>query len=185
MTYFALVVAGEAIRYVSCLHFDPLFDAKYHAILPIVIVHSFCSVLALILGPFQFVPALRRFDVKLHRDSGKLYLTCVAAGGATAFLMGTVAFGGTTSRLGFCLFASLWLYTAWQALQSARQRRLSQHRGWMIRNYALTFGAATLRFYLHSLQLMGFDFVHIYPLVTWLGWLPNIVAVEWWLRRER
>ena len=39
-----------------------------------------------------------------------------------------------------------------------------------------------LRIYLHGLEMLGFDFDQVYPMVTWMGWVPNLLFVEWMLR---
>lgn len=56
------------------------------------------------------------------------------------------------------------------------------HRKWMARSFALTFGAVTLRIYLPSFLAMGLPFDKAYPLVAWVSWVPNLLAVElFWL----
>ncbi len=51
-----------------------------------------------------------------------------------------------------------WLYTGAQAYLSIRRRDVVAHRRWMIRNYALTFAAVTLRLELGLLQVSGLNF---------------------------
>jgi len=50
----------------------------------------------------------------------------------------------------------------------------------MIRNYAPTFAAVTLRVYLPLLIEFGFngDFIPAYQLVSWLRWVPNIIVAQ-------
>ena len=52
----------------------------------------------------------------------------------------------------------------------------------MIRNYALTFAAVTLRIELFALIAAGVPFA--YKTVAWSSWLPNLLVVEGWIRRE-
>jgi len=52
----------------------------------------------------------------------------------------------------------------------------------MTRNYALTFAAVTLRWYLVACwQIFGYDLG--YWIQGWLCWVPNIILVELYLRR--
>lgn len=44
--------------------------------------------------------------------------------------------------------ALAWLYSGGRAWRAIRERDLTDHRRWMIRNFALTFSAVTLRLYL-------------------------------------
>ncbi|MEQ9003518.1 MAG: DUF2306 domain-containing protein, partial [Pseudomonadales bacterium] len=58
------------------------------------------------------------------------------------------------------------------------------HRRWMVRNFALTFAAVTLRLELGLLTgALGWSFDHAYLTVAWLCWVPNLVVAEWWLLR--
>ena len=48
----------------------------------------------------------------------------------------------------------------------------------MVRSYALTFAAVTLRLWLSALTGAGVPFFEAYAAVAWLSWLPNLAAVE-------
>jgi cyanate permease len=63
--------------------------------------------------------------------------------------------------------------------------RSVEHRRWMIRSYALTFGAVTLRLYLAVAIATQMDFAVAYRAISFLAWVPNLALVEWWLRRGR
>jgi len=65
------------------------------------------------------------------------------------------------------------------------QRNLTEHRRWMIRSFALTFAAVTLRLYLPAAVLLHFPFEDSYRVISFLCWVPNLLAVEIFLRRSR
>jgi hypothetical protein len=92
--------------------------------------------------------------------------------------------GGSPGTVGFSVLALLWLYTGTMAFVAIRRRDVTTHRRWMIRNYALTFAAATLRIELGVLQLGGLAFDVAFPIVAWSSWTLNALAVELWLRRR-
>jgi hypothetical protein len=52
----------------------------------------------------------------------------------------------------------------------------------MIRSFALTFAAVTLRLYLPLIFLTGFNFVDGYRAISFLCWVPNLVLAELYLR---
>jgi hypothetical protein len=54
----------------------------------------------------------------------------------------------------------------------------------MIRNYALTFAAVTLRIYLGLFFAARMEFSDFYPSLAWLCWVPNLILTEWWLLRR-
>jgi len=185
MSYLALLVAARTLKYVTTdtAVFDTLFREKYATHLPVILAHGAAAIAALVIGPAQFVPALRRRWPRIHRVLGRAYMLAILVAAPTGLLMGTMAEGGAVARAAFCSMATLWLATALLAFDTARKRRIPEHRAWMIRNYALTFGAVTLRVYLNALQSAGLDFETIYPWVAWAAWVPNLVVAELLARR--
>lgn len=142
--------------------------------------HVFASAVALALGPFQFSARLRSTRPGLHRWLGRLYLGIgVLPGGLAGLFMALHAFGGPASRLGFAALALAWLYTGFRAYRAIRSRDLASHRRWMVRNFALTFAAVTLRLYLPASVAAGIPFELAYPVIAWLCWLPNLAVAEW------
>jgi uncharacterized membrane protein len=141
--------------------------------------HIFASVVALALGPFQFSAKLRARHLALHRWSGRLYLGLgVLVGGLAALFMAAHAFGGLAARLGFACGAVVWLYTGWRAYTAIRARDIVSHRRWMVRNFAVTFAAVTLRLWLPASMISGIPFELAYPAIAWLCWAPNLLLAE-------
>lgn len=148
--------------------------------------HIFASVVALAVGPFQFSQGLRTKRRGLHRWLGRLYLGVgVLVGGLAGLFMAFHAFGGIAARLGFAMLALAWLYTGFRAYRAIRARDLAAHRQWMVRNFALTFAAVTLRLWLPASIASGIPFELAYPVVAWLCWVPNLLAAELLLRQTR
>lgn len=52
----------------------------------------------------------------------------------------------------------------------------------MVRSYALTLPAVTLRIYLPVSLIAGVHFMVAYPAIAWLCWVPNAIAAEWLIR---
>lgn len=113
------------------------------------------------------------------RTMGRVYLAGVAVGSVFGFYMAWLAYGGIISSLGFATLAVLWLYTGAVALIRVRGGQIRAHRDWMIRNYALTFAAVTLRIWLPLLsEVAGIEFVNAYRAVAWLCWIPNLYVAQ-------
>ncbi len=51
----------------------------------------------------------------------------------------------------------------------------------MIRSWALTFAAVNLRLYLGIAFAMGLAFSDSYPVISFLCWVPNLIAAELYL----
>ena len=95
------------------------------------------------------------------------------------------ATAGSSGSVGFTTLAMFWLYSGARAYIAIRRGNVQVHRRWMLRNYALTFGAATLRIELPLLIMGGLSFHAAYTMVAWISWVPNWLAVEAWLRKGR
>jgi len=53
----------------------------------------------------------------------------------------------------------------------------------MIRNFALTLAAVTLRIYMPvMLAVLHWPFPRTYITVSWLSWVPNLLVAEWMIR---
>ena len=142
--------------------------------------HIFASIVALVLGPFQFSARLRQKHRDLHRWLGRIYLAIgVIVGSLSGLYMSQYAFGGPIAKLGFAMLAVFWLYTGAQAYFAVRRGAINEHRRWMVRNFSLTFAAVTLRIYLPASMAAGVDFALAYPIIAWLCWIPNLLFAEW------
>ena len=80
------------------------------------------------------------------------------------------------------MLAILWLFTTLMGLRLAMARRFDAHRAWMIRSWALTFAAVTLRLYLPMIPLFDVAFLDGYRAISFLCWIPNLIAAELYLR---
>jgi hypothetical protein len=150
-------------------------------------IHVFTSMFALVAGFTQFFPALLRRLPHLHRWMGRLYVlnVCFITGPAS-LIMAFYANGGFTSRLAFTLLATGWIATTALGWRAAMRRQWSLHQSWMMRSYALTLSAITLRVWKYSLVFLFEPRpMDLYRLVAWLGFVPNIIFVEWLIRRHR
>lgn len=178
---YALVVYG-LLPLGAMLH--PDMRATYEAQRLGIYAHVFAAAVALTLGPFQFLAALRARYPGLHRWSGRLYLGVgVLIGGLAGLYMAAHAFGGLPARLGFAGLALGWLYTGWRAYRAIRARDIAAHRRWMVRNFALTFAAVTLRLWMPAAMASGIAFELAYPVIAWLCWVPNLLLAEFVFNR--
>jgi hypothetical protein len=176
-------VAGYAIVVYALLPLGatvhPSMQAVFRVQRPAILAHIYGSSVALLLGPMQLLPWLRERSPRWHRRAGRVYLLMgVGVGGLAGLWMAMSAFGGLVSQSGFAALGVLWLLSGWRALAAARARRFDEHRVWMIRNFALTFAAVTLRVQLGLCGAAGLAFASFYPVLAWSSWAPNLVAAE-------
>lgn len=141
---------------------------------------------ALLAGPWQFSRRLRTRALNVHRWLGRLYLLSVGLGSIAGMAMAMVSMEGLATHLGFGILALLWFMTALQAYRVIRRGEIEVHQRWMMRNFALSLAAVTLR---NEFPLMLFalhwSFHASYIMVSWLCWVPNLIVAEWMVRRRR
>ena len=148
---------------------------------PWLIVHIAGAVTALAVGSFQFIPALRR-GARPHRWIGRVYVAGCLVGGVAGLILATGSFAGPIATEGFGALAVLWLATALLGWRAAVRGRFVEHRRWMIRSWALTLAAVTLRLYLPTVMVLDLPFLPAYRAIAFLCWVPNLIAAELWLR---
>lgn len=156
-------------------------------------LHIASAGLALAIGPLQFLAPLRRRWPVAHRILGRVYVGSVALGAASGLVMSAVNRAGLVGLFGFGTLAVLWFASTLLAVRAARRGDFDHHPAWMIRSFALTFAAVTLRFWTVVLILLQSAagatdpqamFANAYAAVPFLCWLPNLVVAEWLIRRR-
>lgn len=148
-------------------------------------MHFVAGGLALITGIWGFRRDVLVRRRALHKLLGKVYVACVLVSGLSGGAMACFAMGGWVPRLGFGLLAIGWLVTTAAGWRTIHKRKdVVAHRRWMVRSYALTCGAITLRLQLGPLAMLLHGFDPAYRIVAWSAWVPNALFAEWWLRRH-
>ena len=150
------------------------------------LAHIAASPLALIFGIANLLERRKSLHRNFHRWNGRLYVLSVLVGGISGLALAYDALGGTIAEFGFGILSVLWLFVTFNAVRHARARNFVAHRRWMIRSFALTFAAVTLRLYLPFFFFVAkMDYVQASLWVAWLCWVPNIIVAEWWLSRDK
>lgn len=177
----SLVSFPPYLPFVPDVHNIAMNPSFPHAHALIIASHAVPAGLAMLLGPFQFVAPLRRRFPAVHRNVGRVYLICVAFGGTLGVLAATISVAGFVPASGFFVLGVLWLYSGVQAYVSIRKRRIQLHRVWMIRNFALTFGAVMLRLILPvGLTVTSIPRADLYSVAAW-AWAISLVFAEWFI----
>jgi len=161
----------------------------------VLVVHVFTAAVAVVLGPLQFVPAVRAHR-RTHRAIGRCYLLAGVLPSALAAVPVAAWSGNLLTQVSLSTAAVLWLGTGALAYQAARRRDIARHRAWMMRNYALTFLAVTARLLVPLLLLVQVllgdgdngpiadRVAGTIPVGQTLGWIVNLAVVEVLLHRR-
>lgn len=179
----AILAAGNAMLFMNIEAFGhPGIKERFLATQVAAWAHTVGGAVAVLIGPWQFLSRVRARLPRLHVWMGRIYLLAVLSGALGGLYFAPTSVGGQPGMLGFGVLAVFWLYTGAMAYISIRRGDVVAHRRWMIRNYALTFAAATLRIELGAMQFAGVGFNVAFPIVAWSSWVLNSLAAEAWLR---
>jgi hypothetical protein len=134
--------------------------------------------IALLVGPFQFIPSLRARHPKVHRYLGRLYVACCVIAGIGALAIVPHASGGPIAGWGFAILAVLWIGTTLGGWWSAMRRKFDLHRLLMRLSYAMTFGAVTLRLQIPIGFMLGYtSYSAMSVWLAYTSWIPNVIVV--------
>ena len=148
--------------------------------------HIFSSLIVLFAGGFLFSNVILRKYPKLHRALGKCYVGLLLFVSApSGMVMAFYANGGWMAQLSFVVLTPLWWWVTFKGYQTARSRDFKAHKKWMMRSYALSLSAISLRVYQIVLgHFFYLDPVMQYVLVSWGSWIGNLIVIEWWIWRQ-
>jgi len=150
-------------------------------------IHVFSAIIALFAGFTQFSSQFLKDHRLMHRLLGRIYVVDILViNFPAAMIMGIYANGEAVGKTAFILLDCLWFLFTWKAYSSARGRNFASHKDYMMRSYALTFSAITLRAWKlilsHSFVI---DPMELYKIDAWMGFLPNLMVAEWMIRSRR
>ncbi len=190
LLYFSLLMLRITLQYVPIRNDVAFLSIKQWVIDNDVwrvafFTHVFTSMFALLAGFTQFSRFfLNRFPI-WHRRIGYVYMIDVLfVTGPSGLIMAWYANGGWSSQLAFMVLAILWIFTTAQSWRMAMKRDFRGHQAFIIRSYALTLSALTLRAW--KWLIIGIFVLRpmdVYRIVAWLGFVPNLLFAEWYIAR--
>jgi uncharacterized membrane protein YozB (DUF420 family) len=155
-----------------------------------VVLHVLSASLFCLLGALQFDAALRQRFPRLHRSAGRVTAACGIVAALTGLWM-TAAYAIPSELQGPLLYGVrlvVGLAMTLAVVVSVRavlQRRITQHKAWMVRAYALGQGAGTQVLILLPVTLMAGAPTFIFRDVLMASaWGLNVAFAEWVIRRR-
>jgi uncharacterized membrane protein len=182
LALFAVLNALGALRYLlPHVPFPSEMDNFIHRRIALSL-HALGGAIALLAGPLQFVPRFRESNWNRHRLLGWIYCGAVLFGWCASLWIAPNAQTGWIAASGFLALGVAWIVATGLAVRFILRGDAIRHRRWMIRSFALTAAAITLRLYLPLVFVFHWPFSIAYPAIAWLCWIPNALAVELYLR---
>lgn len=144
-------------------------------------IHVFTSPIVILFGLFQFNKWFLRNRPKVHRALGKIYVfTVIIISGPSALVMALYANGGRITQTSFTILSILWILFTYLAFKKIRVKNISSHVKWMMRSYALTLSAVSLRFFAYLFDLFNVNLGprETYIILAYSSWILNLLVVE-------
>jgi uncharacterized membrane protein len=182
LALFALVNALGALRYLLPHVPFPAELDNFSQRRIALSLHALGGAIALLAGPLQFVSRFRESNWNRHRFLGWIYCSAVLLGWCASLWIAPHAQTGWIASAGFLTLGAAWIAATGLAVQFILRGDALTHRRWMIRSYALTAAAITLRVYLPLSVAFHWPFSIAYPAIAWICWIPNALAAEVYVR---
>jgi uncharacterized membrane protein len=158
----------------------------------IVALHVVLGGVYLALAPLQFVKRIRSRHLAYHRRVGRLLVAIGVVVGATALFMGLVIpKGGWPERVVIGLFGTVFLVALLKGFVHVRAGRVSLHREWMIRAFAVGLAIATSRLIFFPTLLITMTdptdrrFGTLLAVALAVAFVLHVCVAELWVRATR
>ena len=173
----AAVSSAIFIWLVAVPAFGPERLPRHAAHLPMLTGHVIGGGVMLIAGAIALRIGLTRDWFQWHRPAGYTYLTAGTIASVSALIRSFDT--EHTPGLATGALAAVWLAFSAMAFRAIRNRRIDQHRAWMIRSYVAAWTFVFCRFWTRVMpsELQGGETDMI-----WMTWVMPLFAAEMMLQ---
>ena len=188
----AVPVVGGAVRLTTVAMGIEIIpgNARFFAAPVLVTVHILSVSVFCILGAFQVSGPVRRRNLTWHPSAGRALVPVGLAAAFSGLWLTLVYppgdFDGPALFVFRMVFGIAMIVFLGLGLAAIRRRDITAHRVWMIRAFAVAFGAGTQVF--THIPLSMFPDLHGElgrTLAMGAGWILNLAVAEWIIRRPK
>ncbi|QDW28344.1 DUF2306 domain-containing protein [Pedobacter sp. KBS0701] len=156
------------------------------AYLPLFYAHVYSAIFALLAGFTQFNARILAKYPKIHKWLGYLYVSFVLLlASPSGIFIGWFANGGLVAKTSFIILGILWFWFTLKATLLILKRKITAHKKFMYRSFALAASAITLRLWKVILVYLFHPApMDVYQIIAWLGWIPNLLLAEWLIKEK-
>ena len=151
------------------------------------LLHVVPGLLFMVLGPFQFMPKIRRKFPEFHRWSGRVFaIACLPIGISAIVIANWFPTGGVGEQISMTFFGLAFLYYTIKGVQHIRRKQMWQHRACMLRVFALGLSVAVFRVVMAVAHFgFGLNAMSYLDLKLTLSFGIVWLLAEWWIKRTQ
>jgi uncharacterized membrane protein len=182
ISLYYLIFRGFPFLIVSEEIYGPYYFSRAVWIWP----HVVGGVVAMAIGPFQFIPKIRIKYPKFHRITGYIYLIGILISALTLAFLVTTSSSGLIIDIGLGLGGIVWLVTAIFAFWAIKNGKIKQHQEWMVRCYMITLAFVVFRIAVDMFtHYQVTDEAEIVAISAWLSWTLPLAITEFILQGQK
>ena len=152
---------------------------------PWLFIHNLLGMVALLSGPLQLIPSVRKKSWRLHRNLGKIYIISVILASITSVYLSYTSAITVTYALGLFVGSVVWLVSAIIGWVHIRNKKVLLHKQWMIRNYIVTFFFIIIFGFYDLFRAMGVaDLITLASVLPWISLIVPLIITEILIRRK-
>lgn len=155
--------------------YGPYWPVKYW-----MVVHISASMVAILVGPFQFWSFLRKKYLNIHRWLGRIYLIGILIG--TVCAIPVVIYSSFPINWGWGIATAtltlFWFVTTAMAYRVVRLGRIQQHKEWMIRSFVMTVSVLLFRLIMEIPIMRESVTIGLKTGVSFLSWTVPLLFTE-------
>tara|TARA_R110002073_G_scaffold14554_1_gene59321 strand:- start:101920 stop:102534 length:615 start_codon:yes stop_codon:yes gene_type:complete len=156
-------------------------------------LHAIPGLLFMVLGPFQFIPSIRRKYPLYHKISGRIILvSCLLLGISALMIVFTFPYtrinenlSDLSEQIPNTFFALLFLIFAFLGYYYIRKKNITKHRKYMIRVFAIGLGISLFRIIIIVTAIMGMNPLLYFGVFFWLGFSITWACAEVYIKVRR
>jgi uncharacterized membrane protein len=151
------------------------------------LLHVVPGIIFMVLGPFQFIGKIRERFRNFHRWSGRIFMiNSVLIGISGLVIVVLFPFAGLSEQIATFVFATVFLFSIYKALDHIKKYEIEEHREWMIRVFSIGLGIGAIRVLIILFSIFTtYQQVDFFALTFWLGFGGTWAVGEVWIRATR
>ncbi|WP_308193332.1 DUF2306 domain-containing protein [Nonomuraea sp. MG754425] len=153
------------------------FPAYY----PLLWGHIVFGTVSMVTVVLQVWPKLRINRPAVHRWSGRIYVVAALVTGVIGLIL--VRFATPVGQIGVTAATVLWLACTIAGYVLVRRGKYALHRRFMLYSFALVMNNVWGVVIVNVGLLNGAEILYLIEAARWVGWVGNLMLVQWWLYR--